>query len=53
MSTRSEQTKETIIQAALTVISREGIGSLTMDAVAREAGLSKGECSTTFPVRMS
>lgn len=40
--TRSERSRATIIQAALTIISRDGPGRLTLDAIAREAGISKG-----------
>lgn len=36
------QKKETLLKAAETVIIRQGIGNLTIDAVAAEAGVSKG-----------
>ena len=42
MQTRSQQTIDRIETAAMALIAREGIGRLTMDAVAREAGVSKG-----------
>ena len=40
--TRSERTKDTALQAALTIIARDGAGKLTLDAIARESGISKG-----------
>jgi AcrR family transcriptional regulator len=39
---RSEKTRQLIIQAALSVISRDGATRLTIDAIAKEAGISKG-----------
>ncbi|MCW6509469.1 TetR/AcrR family transcriptional regulator [Lichenifustis flavocetrariae] len=42
MQARSLVTLEKIVAAAEALIARRGIGSLTMDAVAAEAGLSKG-----------
>jgi len=41
-STRSERSRNAVIQAALTVIARDGPGRLTLDAIARESGISKG-----------
>jgi AcrR family transcriptional regulator len=41
-STRSERSRSAVIQAALTVIARDGPGRLTLDAIAREGGISKG-----------
>lgn len=49
MSVETKTTKEIIIEAALAVITREGMGSMTMDNVAREAGLSKGGLFHHFP----
>lgn len=39
---RSERSRSAIIQAALAIIARDGPGRLTLDAIAREGGLSKG-----------
>lgn len=39
---RSEKSRQSIIQAALSVISRDGANRLTIDAIAKEAGISKG-----------
>ncbi|WP_156034180.1 TetR family transcriptional regulator [Bosea sp. 117] len=39
---RSERTRAAVIQAALAIISRNGPGALTLDAIARECGISKG-----------
>lgn len=39
---RSERSRNAALQAALTIISRDGPGRLTLDAIARESGLSKG-----------
>src|SRR6266436_1598840 len=40
--TRSERSRKAALQAALTIIARDGPGRLTLDAIARESGLSKG-----------
>ena len=39
---RSEKTRNAVIQAALAIIARDGPGRLTLDAIARESGVSKG-----------
>lgn len=39
---RSERTRKAAIQAALAIIARDGPGRLTLDAIARESGISKG-----------
>jgi AcrR family transcriptional regulator len=39
---RSERSRNAALQAAITIISRDGPGRLTLDAIARECGLSKG-----------
>lgn len=39
---RSERTRNAVIQAALAVIARDGAGRLTLDAIAKESGISKG-----------
>ncbi|HYS64604.1 MAG TPA: TetR/AcrR family transcriptional regulator [Paraburkholderia sp.] len=40
--TRSERSRQAAIQAALTIVARDGPGRLTFDAIARESGISKG-----------
>lgn len=42
-------TKYTILQAACQLIQREGVGRLTLEAVAHEAGVSKGGLLYHFP----
>src|ERR1700692_1393642 len=39
---RSERSRKLAIEAAFTIISRDGPGQLTFDAIARESGISKG-----------
>ena len=39
---RSQRTREAAIEAALTIITRDGPARLTIDAIARESGISKG-----------
>lgn len=41
-ASRSERSRNTVIQAALAIIARDGPGRLTLDAIAREGGISKG-----------
>ncbi|CAN7788781.1 hypothetical protein EOS_17185 [Caballeronia mineralivorans PML1(12)] len=41
-STRSERSRNTAIKAALAILSRDGPGGLTFDALSRESGISKG-----------
>ena len=41
-ATRSERSRNVALDAALTIIARDGPGRLTLDAIARESGLSKG-----------
>lgn len=48
---RSAQTPEVILEAAEAVIRREGAARLTIDAVAAEAGLSKGGVMHHFASR--
>lgn len=48
---RSAQTPETILDAAEALIRREGAARLTLDAVAAEAGLSKGGVMHHFASR--
>ncbi|CAD6536796.1 TetR/AcrR family transcriptional regulator [Paraburkholderia sabiae] len=40
--TRSENTRKKAIEAALTILTREGVGGLTFDSLSRESGISKG-----------
>lgn len=40
--TRSERSRQAALQAALTIIARDGPGQLTFDAISRESGISKG-----------
>ncbi|MDN7181010.1 TetR/AcrR family transcriptional regulator [Caballeronia sp. SEWSISQ10-4 2] len=39
---RSERSRKLAIEAAFTIIARDGPGQLTFDAIARESGISKG-----------
>ncbi len=41
-ASRSERTRKAAIEAALAIIARDGPGRLTLDAIARESGISKG-----------
>jgi AcrR family transcriptional regulator len=41
-ATRSERSRNTAMKAALVILSRDGPGALTFDALARESGISKG-----------
>ena len=45
--------RERILAASVQVALREGVSAMTLDAVAREAGVSKGGCSTTSRPRTS
>jgi AcrR family transcriptional regulator len=40
--TRSETTRKKAIEAAFTILAREGVGGLTFDSLSRESGVSKG-----------
>ena len=46
--TRSERSRNAVLQAALTIIARDGPGRLTLDAIARECGMSKGAVTHQF-----
>ncbi|TWC07163.1 TetR family transcriptional regulator [Bradyrhizobium macuxiense] len=39
---RSERSRTAALDAAITIVTRDGPGRLTLDAIARESGLSKG-----------
>ncbi len=41
-ASRSERSRNAVIQAALAIIARDGPARLTLDAIARESGISKG-----------
>lgn len=41
-NSRSEKTRNTVLEAALAIIARDGPGRLTLDAIVRESGVSKG-----------
>jgi AcrR family transcriptional regulator len=47
-SARSKRTREAAVQAALRIIARDGISRLTLDAIARETGVSKGAVTHQF-----
>lgn len=47
-SDKALRTRQSIIEAANALVASEGIGALTMDNVARKAGLSKGACTYHF-----
>ncbi len=49
METTTVRTARTIIDAANRIVRRDGVARLTLDAVAREAGLSKGGLLYHFP----
>ena len=42
-------TRERLLTAAVSALQRQGVGALTLDAVAREAGVSKGGLLHHFP----
>lgn len=48
---RSTGTRQRILSAAEDVVLRDGVGRLTLDATAAEAGLSKGGVLYHFPTR--
>jgi AcrR family transcriptional regulator len=50
-NSRSERTRTVAIQAALAIIARDGPGRLTLDAIARESGISKGGLMHQFPTK--
>jgi AcrR family transcriptional regulator len=41
-ATRSERSRNAVLEAALAIIARDGPARLTLDAIARESGISKG-----------
>jgi AcrR family transcriptional regulator len=48
---RSERSRKAVLQAALTIIARDGPARLTLDAIARESGMSKGGLTHQFPTK--
>jgi AcrR family transcriptional regulator len=50
---RSERTRKAALEAALVIIARDGPGKLTLDAIAREAGMSKGGLMHQFPTKQA
>lgn len=48
---RSERTRNAAIRAALAIIARDGPARLTLDAIARESGISKGGLTHQFPTK--
>ena len=50
-ASRSERTRKAALQAALTIIARDGPARLTLDAIARESGMSKGGLTHQFPTK--
>lgn len=49
--TRSEISRRKAIDAALTILTRDGIGGLTFDSLSRESGISKGGLLHQFRTR--
>lgn len=45
---RSQRTRNAALNAAAEIVSRDGPGRLTLDAIARESGLSKGAITHQF-----
>jgi AcrR family transcriptional regulator len=52
-ASRSERTRNAALEAALTIIARDGPGRLTLDAIAKEAGISKGGLMHQFPSKLA
>ncbi|MBI2254597.1 MAG: TetR/AcrR family transcriptional regulator [Proteobacteria bacterium] len=50
---RSERTRKLVLEAALAVISRDGPNRLTLEAIAKEAGVSKGGLLHQFPNKIA
>ena len=48
-TSRSERTRNAVLEAAITVIVRDGPNRLTLDAIVRESGISKGGLMHQFP----
>jgi AcrR family transcriptional regulator len=52
-ASRSERTRDAVLEAALSIIARDGPGRLTLDAIAQEAGMSKGRLLHQFPTKQA
>jgi AcrR family transcriptional regulator len=50
---RSERTRKLVMDAALAILVRDGPARLTLDAIAREAGISKGGLMHQFRTKSS
>ena len=50
-ASRSERSRKAALEAALTIIARDGPNRLTLDAIARESGMSKGGLTHQFPTK--
>ncbi|MCQ4158816.1 TetR/AcrR family transcriptional regulator [Roseomonas sp. GC11] len=50
-ATRSDRTRRAALEAALAIIARDGPGRLTLDAIARESGISKGGLMHQFKTK--
>ena len=48
-NSRSERTRNAVLEAAITIIVRDGPNRLTLDAIVRESGISKGGLMHQFP----
>jgi AcrR family transcriptional regulator len=48
---RTSNSRDEILDAAQRIVERDGAGNLTIDGVAREAGLSKGGVLYNFPTK--
>ena len=51
MATKAELGKAKIVSAAIAVMERDGARALTLDKVAREAGVSKGGLTHHFKLK--
>ena len=49
MSNKSQATREKLCEAAIEIAARDGLSSMTLDNVARHAGVSKGGVTYHFP----
>lgn len=50
-ATRSERSRKAVLEAALVIIARDGAGRLTLDAIAKQCGISKGGVMHQFPTK--
>ena len=50
---RSERSRNAVLQAAISIIARDGPGRLTLDAIARESGMSKGGLMHQFRTKQA